>query len=49
MIVVTGSVIARDDSFAEIRKLSLKHVHRSRKEPGGISDADAGALQRDQT
>src|ERR1700750_1420903 len=39
MIVVTGSVTARDDSFAEIRKLSLEHVHRSRKEPGCLSHA----------
>src|SRR5580698_857404 len=39
MIVVTGSVTARDDSFAEVRKLSLQHVHRSRKEPGCISHA----------
>jgi quinol monooxygenase YgiN len=41
MIVVTGSVTARDDSFsfAEVRKLSLEHVHRSRREPGCISHA----------
>ena len=39
MIVVTGSVTARQDSFDEVRKLSLEHVHRSRKEPGCISHA----------
>ena len=39
MIVVTGSVTARDDSFDEVRKLSLEHVHRSREEPGCISHA----------
>ena len=39
MIVVTGSVTVRDDSFAEVRKLSLEHVHRSRKEPGCLSHA----------
>jgi len=39
MIVVTGSVIARQDSFDQVRKLSLEHVHRSRKEPGCISHA----------
>jgi quinol monooxygenase YgiN len=39
MIVVTGSLTARDDSFAEIRELSLEHVHRSRTEPGCISHA----------
>ena len=37
MIVVTGSVTARQDSFDQIRKLSLEHVHRSRGEPGCIS------------
>jgi quinol monooxygenase YgiN len=39
MIVVTGSVTARADSFNEVRKLSLEHVHRSRTEPGCISHA----------
>ena len=39
MIVVTGSVTAREDSFGEVRKLSLEHVHRSRAEPGCISHA----------
>ncbi len=39
MIVVTGSVTAREDSFDEVRQLSLEHVHRSRSEPGCISHA----------
>jgi quinol monooxygenase YgiN len=39
MIVVTGSVVARPDSFDEVRRLSLEHVHRSRREPGCISHA----------
>lgn len=39
MIVVTGSVTARQDSFDEVRKLSLEHVRRSRNEPGCISHA----------
>ena len=39
MIVVTGSVTAREDSFDEIRRLSLEHVRRSRSEPGCISHA----------
>ena len=39
MIVVTGSVTAREDSLGEISKLSLEHVHRSRREPGCISHA----------
>jgi quinol monooxygenase YgiN len=39
MIVATGSVTARQDSFDQVRKLSLEHVHRSRTEPGCISHA----------
>jgi quinol monooxygenase YgiN len=39
MIVVTGSVTAREDSLDEVRRLSLAHVHRSRLEPGCISHA----------
>jgi quinol monooxygenase YgiN len=39
MIVVTGSVTAREDSFDEVLKLSLEHVRRSRTEPGCISHA----------
>src|SRR5690349_19176479 len=37
MIVVTGSVTARQETFEEARRLSLEHVHRSRIEPGCIS------------
>jgi len=39
MIVVTGSVTARKDSFDQVRQLSLEHVRRSRQEPGCISHA----------
>jgi quinol monooxygenase YgiN len=39
MIVVTGSVTAREETFGEVRQLSLEHVHRSRSEPGCISHA----------
>src|SRR6476620_1916215 len=39
MIVVTGSVTAREDSFDQMRELSLAHVRRSRMEPGCISHA----------
>jgi quinol monooxygenase YgiN len=39
MIVVTGSVTAREDSLDKIRTLSLEHVHRARKKPGCISHA----------
>ena len=37
MILVTGSVVAREDSFDEVCRLSLEHVQRSRTEPGCIS------------
>ena len=39
MILVTGSVVAREDSFDEVCRLSLEHVQRSRNEPGCISHA----------
>jgi quinol monooxygenase YgiN len=39
MIVVTGSVTTRPETFEEVRKLSLVHVHRSHTEPGCISHA----------
>ena len=39
MIVVTGSVTVRTETFDEARRLSLEHVHRSRQEPGCISHA----------
>jgi quinol monooxygenase YgiN len=39
MIVVTGSVTARQETFNEVRRLSLEHVRRSRTEPGCISHA----------
>jgi len=39
MIIVLGRIAARPDSFDELRRLSLEHVHRSRKEPGCIAHA----------
>lgn len=36
MIIITGSVIARPETFAELRRLGLEHVRRSRLEPGCI-------------
>jgi quinol monooxygenase YgiN len=39
MMLVTGSVTAREDSIDEALELSLDHVRRSRKEPGCISHA----------
>ena len=34
MIIVTGSIQARLDTFDELRRLSLEHVARSLAEPG---------------
>ena len=34
MIIVTGSVQARPETLAEVLRISLEHVHRSRLEPG---------------
>jgi len=34
MIIVTGVIQARLDTFDELRRLSLEHVARSRAEPG---------------
>jgi quinol monooxygenase YgiN len=34
MIIVVGSVDSRSESFAELVKISLEHVHRSRGEDG---------------
>ena len=34
MIIVVGSVNSRSESFADLLKLSLEHVHRSRGEDG---------------
>src|SRR6201989_1193750 len=39
MIIVTGSIVARADSFDDVLRESLAHVERSRKEPGCISHA----------
>ena len=39
MILVTGSILAKTDTFAEVLELCLDHVERSRKEPGCISHA----------
>lgn len=36
MIIVTGSIQARVDTFDEVRRLSVEHVSRSRAEPGCI-------------
>ena len=34
MIIVTGSVQARPETLAEVTRISLEHVRRSRLEPG---------------
>ena len=37
MILVTGSILARVETFDEVLRSCLEHVERSRKEPGCIS------------
>ena len=39
MIIVTGAVTARPDSFEALLEVSLDHVARSRLEPGCLSHA----------
>jgi quinol monooxygenase YgiN len=39
VIIVTGTVLARADTFEEILRISTEHVVRSRAEPGCISHA----------
>jgi len=39
MIIVTGSVTAKDGSFDALREACLAHCHRSRTEDGCISHA----------
>jgi quinol monooxygenase YgiN len=34
VVIVTGSVTARDEHVDEVERLSLEHVRRSRTEPG---------------
>ena len=36
MILVTGSIVAREDAFDDVLRSCLEHVERSRKEPGCI-------------
>jgi quinol monooxygenase YgiN len=39
VLIVLGSVVARDDTYAEILRLSQEHVARSRQEPGCLRHA----------
>ncbi len=39
MILVTAHILAKPDTHAEMLRLSVEHVLRSRKEPGCISHA----------
>jgi quinol monooxygenase YgiN len=39
MILVTGSIVAREECLDEVLRRSLEHVERSRLEPGCISHA----------
>lgn len=45
MLIVTGSIAARADTFDALRRASLEHVARSRAEPGCLEHGvavDAG-------
>jgi quinol monooxygenase YgiN len=37
MILVTGSILAREEAFDDVLRACIEHVERSRKEPGCIS------------
>lgn len=37
MLIVTGSVTARPETFADLRQAALDHVARSRTEPGCLT------------
>ena len=37
MILITGSIVARTDSFEALRALAIEHTRRSRAEPGCLS------------
>ena len=37
MILITGSILARPETFDELMELALTHVRRSRAEPGCVS------------
>ena len=39
IVIVTGSVVARPETFDDVLAASLEHVRRSRAEPGCISHA----------
>ena len=39
MILITGSLTARPETYDALETLSLAHVHRSRLEPGCLSHA----------
>jgi len=39
VILITGSILARHETFEEIKRLSLAHVHRSRAEDGCLHHA----------
>jgi quinol monooxygenase YgiN len=39
MIIVTGSILAREDSYNDLLAICLEHVRRSRTEPGCLAHA----------
>jgi quinol monooxygenase YgiN len=39
VIIITGSIVASEQTVDELQRLALEHVHRSRLEPGCLSHA----------
>jgi quinol monooxygenase YgiN len=39
VVIVTGSITAKDEHVEEVERRSLEHVHRSRQEPGCLLHA----------
>ncbi len=39
MIVITGSIVARPDTLADLWRMGVEHSRRSREEPGCLSHA----------
>jgi quinol monooxygenase YgiN len=37
VIVITGSIVASEETVDELQRLAIEHVHRSRLEPGCLS------------
>lgn len=46
MIIVIGHVVAREDTEAQVQRLAVEHVLRSRSEPGCVSHEVSRDLQQ---